>query len=176
MWMVMPSPVCITVGFHALTWLEGRELDAPLTNCIERETTLFTHGRDFNNRPTPNDLQRAAKLFETLSTVPRKNAVWPALRPIWGALTAYPGDMRYPLFWQAMESLFGSETDMWQVSKRLRERISYFLAADSVMQAKLEAQVKACYAKRSDIVHAGAVIEYSNPSGSSWQRQSGGSR
>jgi hypothetical protein len=45
MWMVMPSPVCMSVGFHALTFLGGQELEVPLPNAIERETTLFTHER-----------------------------------------------------------------------------------------------------------------------------------
>jgi hypothetical protein len=116
-WMIMPSPVCISVGFHALTSIGGQTLDEPHPNVIERETTLYCHERDFHNRPTVQDLQRAAKLFETLSTVTRKNSVWPALRAIWAALTSYQGDMRYPLFWQALESLFGSDTDklrkMW---------------------------------------------------------------
>lgn len=153
MWMVMPSPVCLTVGFHALTWLEGRELDGPILSAIERETTLFTHERDLYNRPVPKELQIAAKLFETLSTVPRKSALWPALRAFWGALTARPGDMRYPLFWQGLESLFGSDSDKWHVSERLRNRISYFLATSAKVLQKLEGQVKACYGARSDIVH-----------------------
>jgi hypothetical protein len=153
MWMVMPSPVCVSVGFHALTWLEGRELEEPISSAVEQETTLFTHDRDFHNRPTPNDLKKAAKLFETLSTVPRKSAVWPALRAFWGALTSNPGDMRYPLFWQGLESLFGSDTNNYGVTKRLCDRISYFLADNAKDQVKLEAQVRACYAKRSDIVH-----------------------
>lgn len=99
-WMVMPSPVCLTVGFHALDSLNGQELDPPaIIGPIERETTLYCHERDFSNRPTIQNLKVAAKLFETLSTVPRKNAVWPALRAFWAALSSYPGDLRYPLFW-----------------------------------------------------------------------------
>jgi hypothetical protein len=61
--------------------------------------------------------------------------------------------MRYPLFWQGLESLFGSDTDNRGVTKRLCDRISYFLADDVIAQKKVEGQVRACYAKRSDIVH-----------------------
>jgi Apea-like HEPN len=152
-WMVMPSPVHLTVGFHALTNLGGQQLDTPLPNVIEREPHLFCHQRDFENRPMLKDLQIAAKLFETLSTVSRKNSVWPALRAFWGALTMLPGDMRYPLFWQGLESLFGSDTDIYGVTKRLCARISYFLADNEKIRLKLDAQVNACYEKRSDIVH-----------------------
>lgn len=153
MWMVMPSAVCLTCGFHALTVLGGRQLDTPDINHVDREMTLFCHERDVHRAPTVNDLKKAGKLFETLSTVSRKNSVWPALRAFWAALTSYPGDLRYPLFWQGLESLFGSDTDTSGVSKRLRDRISYFLAEDQNIQTQLHDRVKACYAERSAIVH-----------------------
>ncbi len=111
------------------------------------------HERDVRNTPSVNDLKKAAKLFTTLSTVPRKNAVWPALRAFWAALTSYAGDLRYPLFWQGLESLFGSDTDTVGVSKRLRDRISYFLANNQSTQTQLHDRIKACYAERSAIVH-----------------------
>lgn len=151
-WMVMPSAVCLTCGFHALTPLEGRQLDDPFIIDVH-ETTLFCHERDVDRAPTANDLEKAGKLFETLSTVSRKNSVWPALRAFWAALTSYPADLRYPLFWQGLESLFGSETDTSGVSKRLRDRISYFLADNHYTQLELHDRVKACYAERSAIVH-----------------------
>jgi hypothetical protein len=153
MWMVMPSPVCLTVGFHALTFLNGASLDRPIFNGIEHETALFCHERDFKNAPALPDLKKAARLFETLSGVGRKNSVWPALRAFWVALTSYQGDVRYPPFWQGLESLFGSETETFGVSKRLRDRISYFLAANATEQQGLHDKVKGCYASRSDIVH-----------------------
>jgi hypothetical protein len=153
MWMVMPSTVCVTRGFHALTILGGRQLESPIVNHIDKEQTLFCHERDLPNAPRQGDLRKAARLFSTLSTIPRKNSVWPALRAFWAALTSYPGDLRYPLFWQGLESLFGSDTDTNGVSKRLRDRISHFLADDAAVQRELHDKVKACYAERSAIVH-----------------------
>ena len=123
MWMVMPSTVCLTRGFHALTVLGGRRLDTPIINHIDRERTLFCHVRDSHNAPTVNDLKKAGKLFETLSTVSRKNSVWPALRAFWAALTSYPGDIRYPLFWQLKDSPFLKtcwRSCGWAIRKRLR--------------------------------------------------------
>ena len=152
-WMVMPSTVCVTCGFHALTSLGGRQLESPVINHVDRETTLYCHERDLRNAATVNDLKKAAKLFERLSTVPRKNSVWPALRVFWAALTSYAADLRYPLYWQGLESLFGSDTDTSGVSKRLRDRISYFLATNAKDQNGLHDKVKDCYAERSNIVH-----------------------
>jgi hypothetical protein len=152
-WILMPSPVCITCGFHALTFMGGRKLDGPIVNGLHQETTLFCHERDFHNRPTINDLNKSAALFAALSTVSRKNSVWPALRAFWAALASYPGDLRYPLFWQGLESLFGSDDEIYGVSRRLRDRISYFLADNADDQADLHGKVRACYSVRSEIVH-----------------------
>ncbi|MGD0436938.1 MAG: hypothetical protein ABSB86_10765 [Bryobacteraceae bacterium] len=153
-WMVMPSPVCLTVGFHALDSLGGQKLKQPaIIGPIERETTLYCHERDFPNTPTIQNLNIAAKLFERLSTVSRKNSVWPALRAFWAALSSYPADLRYPLFWQGLESLFGSDDEIYGVSKRLRDRVSYFLADNAKVQQDLHDRVQRCYGKRSEIVH-----------------------
>jgi hypothetical protein len=54
------------------------------------------------------------------------------------------------MFWQAPESLFGSETDTRRVSRRLRERISYFLAENAKDQKDLHDKVEACHGTRSD--------------------------
>jgi hypothetical protein len=67
-------------------------------------------------------------------------------------LASYWADYRYPLFWQGLESLFGNDDDRG-VSRRLRERISYFLADDAAAQQELCEKVKACYRVRSEIVH-----------------------
>jgi hypothetical protein len=152
LWMIMPSKICFTVCFHALTKLNGREVDTPFVNHVDREGPLFCHPKDEHNPVKPKDFVKAAQLFETLSTVPPKNDVWPALRAFWAALVSYWADYRYPLFWQGLESLFGNDDDRG-VSRRLRERISYFLAEDAAMQKELCEKVKACYRTRSEIVH-----------------------
>lgn len=153
MWVMMPSPVCVSCGFHALTSLGARRLERPVVNHIDKETTLFCHERDLNNTLSSSRLQKAAQLFEVISTVPRQNAVWPALRAFWAALVSYPADMRYPLFWQGLESLFGSDNEERGIGKRLRERISYFVAENETQRSLLNDQVKECYAQRSAIVH-----------------------
>lgn len=61
--------------------------------------------------------------------------------------------MRYPLFWQGLESLFGSDKETHGVSKRLRDRISYLLADKLKEQRGLHNKVRACYSVSSDIVH-----------------------
>lgn len=128
MWLIQPTTVCFTVGFHALTHLDsGRTLDLPVILRTEREGPLYCHPRDASNPIAPKHLIKAANLYETLSTVPRKNAVWAALRAFWAALVSYQADYRYPLFWQGLESLFGADDDSSGISRRLRDRISILL-------------------------------------------------
>ena len=154
MWLIQPSNVCFTVGFHALTKLDGgRSLDSPIILQSEREGPLYCHPRDVSNPVEPKHMIRDAALFEKLSTVPRKNAVWAALRAFWAALVLYTADYRYPLFWQGLESLFGADDDSPGISRRLRERISFFLADNPATQQRLHDMVKTCYKTRSEIIH-----------------------
>ena len=153
-WLIQPSNVCFTVAFHALTTLEGgRTADPPITLQSNREDPLYCHPADVHRAVEAKHVIRAANLYETLSTVPRRNAVWAALRAFWAALVSYRADYRYPLFWQGLESLFGADGDKPGITKRLRNRISYFLADDAKQQLDLSEMVRQCYKTRSEIVH-----------------------
>lgn len=101
LWLIQPSMVCLTVGFHALT---GMTVDSPIILRSERDGPMYCHPRDRHNLIEPKHIIRAAALYENLSTVARKNAVWAALRAFWAALVSYTADYRYPLFWQGLES------------------------------------------------------------------------
>ena len=151
-WLIQPTPIRFTIAFHALTHLESREIDPPVIMQSPREPPLWCHPRDASNPILPRHLIKAAKLFECLAIVPRKNAVWAALRAFWAALVSYQPDYRYPLFWQGVESLFGSDKT-WKVSPRIRDRLSYFLADTPATREKICDMVEACYKTRSEIVH-----------------------
>ena len=82
-WLVQPSEVSFTVGFHALTRLDGgRTVDPPFIIPTEREGPYYCHPKDAQNPVLPRHVIKAAKLCELLEAVPRKNAVWAALRAI----------------------------------------------------------------------------------------------
>lgn len=151
-WLIQPTPLRFPIAFHALTRLENRDCDPPVIMQGPREPPLWCHPRDGGNPLTAAHLKKAAALFERLSTVPRRNDVWAALRAFWAALASYQPDYRYPLFWQGIESLFGSDKT-WKVSPRIRNRLSYFLADSAVDRQKLSDDIEACYKTRSEIVH-----------------------
>ena len=119
----------------------------------ERQSPFYCHPKEKDDVVYVHHLIRAAKLYETIETIPRGNDVWAAIRAFSAALTSHFADYRYPLFWQGLESLFGDINDTPGISRRLRDRISFFLADDNVMQQQLCDEVKACYKTRSEIVH-----------------------
>ena len=154
LWLIQPSEVCFTVGFHALTRLDnGQTVDPPFIIQTEREGPYHCHPRYVRSVVLPKHVIRAAEVYSLLEAVPRKNAVWAALRAFSAALLSYFPDYRYPLFWQGLESLFTSDTKTWKVTQRLCERISFFLADNPKDQQKLFDMVDACYDTRSKIIH-----------------------
>ncbi|MCX6591389.1 MAG: HEPN domain-containing protein [Acidobacteria bacterium] len=153
-WLIQPSEVCFTVGFHALTLLDsGQNIDPPHIIQTEREGRYYCCPRFAQNQVLPIHVIRAAEICSLLDEIPRRNAVWAALRAFSAALQSYPADYRYPLFWQGLESLFTSESKTWKVARRLCERISVFLADKASDRERLFEMVEACYDTRSKIIH-----------------------
>lgn len=64
----------------------------------------------------------------------------------------YDADRRYPFFWMALESLFGSD-DTNEIAYKLAQRISFFLADSPEVAQELFRKVKNCYKMRSTIIH-----------------------
>jgi hypothetical protein len=154
LWLRQPSRVCFTVGFHALSRsIPDQTARIPIILEVPDHPPLYCHPNDLHNPVSVNHLVKAGALHVILSSVPRKNAVWAALRAIWAALTSYQPDYRYPLFWQGLESLFGADDNSWGITRRLCDRISFSLADNKVTQQQLFDKVKACYKTRSEIVH-----------------------
>jgi hypothetical protein len=153
-WLQMPSPVCFTLGFHALTNdSAGRPYERPAVLSSDRIEPFYCHPNEEHNEVSANHLVKAAELCERLETIPRNNALWSGLRAFSGALSSYFADYRFPLFWQGLESLFGSDTDRYGMTKRLCDRISYFLADNESDRMNFYQMVNDCYDMRSQIVH-----------------------
>jgi Apea-like HEPN len=154
LWPRQPSTVCFTVAFHALSWAVPEGATAPpVLIQAQPDPPLYYHPDDFHNPFLLHHAVKAGELHQLLADIPRKNAAGGALRAFWAALTTFVPDLQYPLFWQGLESLFGSETTNSGVTKRLCQRISVFLAGTDQDQTKLFNKVKACYRMRSEIAH-----------------------
>lgn len=143
MWLKQPSPVCFTTSLHAITIIQS----------VEPRLPLLCHPNDINAIVDQSDVLKAAQLYSGLSSIPRKNSVWTAMRTLWLALTTYEGDMRYSFLWIALEALFGDEGPSGEIIHKLAERIAFFLGDSPEVARELYQKAKKSYENRSKIVH-----------------------
>jgi len=153
LWLRQPSTVCFTSVFHATSWpIPGRAEKEATVQQVERQTPLLCHPNDVENLVTKSHVVKAGQLHVVLCSIPRENPVWEAMRAGWAALTMSSQDRRYPFFWMGLESLFGAD-DTTEISYRLAQRISFFLADTPDVARELFQKVKICYRMRSKIIH-----------------------
>ena len=152
-WLLQPSSVGFTNGFHALNKLDSRILEQPVVNKIDPQRPICCHPKDSHNEVTGKHLIKAAALFETLSAVPRNNSLWEALRASWDGLVTYDADRRYPPLWMALESLFGRDKPDGHLTRKLARRIAFFLANNHADAQNIHDMVMRCYDMRCKIVH-----------------------
>ena len=77
---------------------------------------------------------------------------WTSARASWAALGMPTPEIRYLLFWIALEALFGPD-DARETTFRLSQRIAMFLAEDSDEARRLFQTAKKCYSFRSKVAH-----------------------
>jgi hypothetical protein len=149
MWFMEPTNICFTNGFHAVSWNKpGQPEKLPVAQQIMPSNRLLCHPKDTGNTISVKKIVEAGSMH-----VPRENAVWTALRATWAALTMNSADIRYSLFWIALEALFGAD-DSREIGYKLGQRIAFFLADTPADARDLFKKVKTCYNMRSKIVHA----------------------
>lgn len=154
LWLRQPSRVCFTVVLHALSWtIPGQEEKEQLIQRSESQTPLYCHPNDLRNPVSAAHVIKAAELHGVLCSIPRGNAVWVGVRALWAGLTMYAADIRYSLFWIALEALFGADDSGGEIGYKLAQRISFFLADTSEDARQLFRKAKRCYGIRSRIVH-----------------------
>jgi len=99
LWLMHPTTVCYTNGFHAISLtIPDLPEKQPILMQIQSQTPLFCHPNDANNKISVTQVVEAGELHAILATIPRKNPVWEALRASWVALTMRSADRRYPFF------------------------------------------------------------------------------
>lgn len=152
-WLRQPSKVCFTVTLHSLSWtIPGKEEKEQIIQQSETQLPIYCHPKDVGNVVTTDHLVKAAALHHVLCSIPDDNAVWVAMRALWAGLTSYSADIRYSLFWVALEALFGAD-DGGEISYKLAQRIAFFLAETPADARDLFSKAKKCYGIRSKIVH-----------------------
>jgi hypothetical protein len=147
LWLSRPSAVCFTVVLHAPQF--GSE---PTIQQVTRHSPLLCHPNDVETALSLDDITLAQKLHSSLVQIPRQNAIWTAIRAAWFALHMNAEEIRYSLWWIALEALFGPE-DARETTYRLSQRIGFFLGGDRTAARELFAKALKGYAFRSKVVH-----------------------
>jgi hypothetical protein len=154
LWLTQPSPVCFTTIFHARSWAISEAAGLPpVIELISNQPALHCLPKNAGTMLTPAQVTEAGRLHTILTEIPPKNSLWQGLRMSWAALCTSIDDLRYPLFWSALESLFGLDDHTRQFSIRMRQRIARFLTDDIASQDLIDKQTMECYKMRSKIVH-----------------------
>lgn len=148
LWLIKPSPVCFSVVIHAPQF--GAEPVAQQVQCSR--STLLCHPNDVAARITASDLYIAPGLHQGLASVSPGTALFTAIRATWAGLQMNIEEIRFALFWIALEALFGPE-DAREITYRLSQRLGFFLGASQSEARELFLKAKKGYGFRSKIVH-----------------------
>jgi hypothetical protein len=147
LWLSRPSAVCSTVVMHAPQF--GSE---PAVQQITRHSPFLCHPKDVEAAVSLDDISLASKLHLSLVQIPRQNAIWTAIRAACFALQMNTTEIRYSLWWIALEALFGPE-DAREITHGLSQRIGFFLGENKKTARELFARARKGYTFRSKVVH-----------------------
>lgn len=148
LWLSHPSPA------HLIHALYADVTDAvPQIKGSKTCPHIFHHAKDAIQSPSAEDIGLARRLHLSMEQLERKGSVWSALQATWAALQMNTDIIRYPLFWMALESLFGPEQAAGEIVYKLSQRIAFFLSEDRSKAREIYKTAKNGYGYRSAIVH-----------------------
>lgn len=148
LWLSHPSPA------HLIHALYADVTDAyPQIKGSQPFPRIFHHAKDAIQSPSAEDIELARRLHLSMERLERKGSVWSALQANWVALQMGADIIRYPLFWMALESLFGPEQAAGEIAYKLSQRIAFFLSGDRSNARAIYKMAKNGYGYRSAIVH-----------------------
>jgi hypothetical protein len=154
LWIIQPSMACFTSVFHALSWLDpDSNKQIPIIQQTTSRQALFCHPNDETQVVSRSQAEAAGKLSQTMVSISPDSTVWVALRYVYAALTTYARDLRHPMFWIALEAMFGPDQDSGEIAYKLCQRIAFLISTDPVGAKETFRKAKAGYAARSKIVH-----------------------
>ncbi|MBA7658101.1 hypothetical protein ES703_66049 [subsurface metagenome] len=119
---------------------------------ISHNTSFNPHKNYQHQKMDMSDIENTRKIFAGIKTVKMQGATWVAIYSLITALMERTWEVRYLLFWIALEALFGSD-DPREITYRLSQRTSLFLGRNKEEAKGLYPRVKEGYGWRSKVVH-----------------------
>ena len=93
LWMVQPSPLCLTGMFYKVSWMPpDQEPVFPNILELDQQFPMVCHPNDNAHMVSLEQATEAGRLHQILVNIPRKNSVWTAMRAFWAALIQYQRD------------------------------------------------------------------------------------
>lgn len=102
---------------------------------------------------TKKQIVAAKDIFEVLILLERTGAVWIAISTLVDALKEKTWEVRYLLFWIAIEALFGPKEPKGELIYRISHYTALFLAQTNKESFEICKNVKKLYEWRSNVVH-----------------------
>jgi hypothetical protein len=148
LWMARRTPLSFDVIAHAEHY--GRQwITRHIVSYDPARPLAEYQGESFS----AEDFEQAKHLFlKMMAGLPKEGTIRTALATTTRALVEGSWELRYLLYWLAMESLFGPE-DGREISFRLSQRVALFLEIEATKAQEVFKQVRAGYGWRSKIVH-----------------------
>jgi hypothetical protein len=115
---------------------------------------LRIHEDDKVNKLTFDDLNLAKELYQHMIQLDRAGSSWIAIRSVFQALCAEQWELRFIIFWIAIEALFGTDAEL---TYRLSLRLSLFLESRKNEAKKLYDTLKKIYRARNKVVHGRGI-------------------
>ncbi len=138
---------------HLATWLllhiqdDGGYRSVRYSSSVQ---PLKPHFWDRSHSHDKKSYEVARILNKGIINLERKHSPWMATRTLFDALTSHSWEVRFILLWVALEALFGANSE---ITYRISNRISFFLANNKTEARKLFLDIKISYGLRSEIIH-----------------------
>jgi hypothetical protein len=105
-----------------------------------------------NPRLGPRQVEETREVLRVIRELPRKGALWTAIRIAAFALDERKGDIAMVLLWAGLEALFGPDSP-GETVHRTSMNLALFLAPNGTEAQKLARRVRDSYSLRSRVVH-----------------------
>jgi len=147
LWLVRPSNIGFTLLLHA-PYRHGEWT----VQQWEKHDPLLCHPDDVTAHPTAEDIAQAQNLLTALCGLSRNRAIWTAIRSTWAGLRMNMEEVRYLLFWIALEALLGPD-DGREMTFRLSQRMALFLSNNREEAQRQFKEARTGYSYRSKVAH-----------------------
>lgn len=149
LWLSKPSLINFEILIHAEEYNSKWFIRQSFTPQLR-----LIHEDDKENQLQIKDLNLAKDLYKKILLTNHNGSIWIAIRSISQALQSLSWELRFLIFWIALEALFGTDSEL---TYRLSLRIALFIEKNKNEQKELLRSAKKLYRERGKVVHGRGI-------------------